>query len=252
MTSLSFVFITEIRKVLSKIAKEKGFEELAEWIKPCENHLHWSATTTFSGNGLVIWAKFKSFLWHIFNVHSNHEDALFDKCAHGSDTKQRELSKKSEQVPPRECFRCGFSWPHKDQPCPAEGQQCNNCKKYNHFARVCRSTRRKPPSNEVHKIAQTSQQVESDDNDEYVYTLETPPDKAHFQKLLKIGNSEVTFQIDTGSTANIIHESSDKHLASENPTFTLVKSKNVSLVLVALRPYKPLDNFNALSSHHIK
>ena len=80
-----FTLSIEIRKVLSKIAKEKGFEELAEWIKPCENHLHWSATTTFSGNGLVIWAKFKSFLGHIVNVHSNHEDPLFDKCAHGND-----------------------------------------------------------------------------------------------------------------------------------------------------------------------
>ena len=79
----------KIRKVLSKIAKEKDFEELAEWIKPCENHLNWSATTTFSGNGLVIWAKFMSFLGHIVNVHSNHEDPFFDKCAHGNEIKDR-------------------------------------------------------------------------------------------------------------------------------------------------------------------
>ena len=56
--------ILEVRKVLSKIAKEKNCEDLNEWTKPCENHLHWSATSTFSGNGLVIWAKFKSFLMH--------------------------------------------------------------------------------------------------------------------------------------------------------------------------------------------
>ncbi|KAM7429650.1 hypothetical protein ABFA07_019533 [Porites harrisoni] len=48
----------KIRKVLSKLSKEKGCEILAEWIKPCENHLYWSATTTFSGHGKVIWAKF--------------------------------------------------------------------------------------------------------------------------------------------------------------------------------------------------
>lgn len=41
---LNFLSVTEIRKVLSKISKEKGCEALAEWIKPCERHLHWSAT----------------------------------------------------------------------------------------------------------------------------------------------------------------------------------------------------------------
>ena len=41
---------------------------------------------------------------------------------------------------PKQCFRCGHSWPHPmGSKCPAEGQQCSNCSKYNHFARVCRS-----------------------------------------------------------------------------------------------------------------
>ena len=48
----------------------------------------------------------------------------------------------------KKLLRCGLSWPHKDQPCPAEGQQCKNCKKYNHFVRVCWSTGRKQPNNE--------------------------------------------------------------------------------------------------------
>ena len=83
------IFLAEIRKVLSKIGKEKECEAVNEWIKPCENHLHWSATSTFNGNGLVIWAKFKSFLRHIVNQHSNHSDPLFNKCAHGSDIPAR-------------------------------------------------------------------------------------------------------------------------------------------------------------------
>ena len=81
--------MAEIRKVLSKIGKEKECEAVNEWIKPSENHLHWSATSTFSGNGLVIWAKFKSFVRHIVNQHSNHSDPLFNKCAHGSDIPAR-------------------------------------------------------------------------------------------------------------------------------------------------------------------
>ena len=75
-------FPVEIRKVLSKIAKEKGFEDLAEWIQPCVKHLHWSATSTYDGNGLVIWAKFKAFVSHV-NEHADLGDPLFSKCAHG-------------------------------------------------------------------------------------------------------------------------------------------------------------------------
>ncbi|XP_068757455.1 uncharacterized protein [Montipora capricornis] len=73
----------KIRKVLTKLSKEKGCEMLSEWIKPCENHLYWSALTTFSGNGLVIWAKFKTFLSHIINKHTSLTDPLFNKCGHG-------------------------------------------------------------------------------------------------------------------------------------------------------------------------
>ena len=77
------VLISEIRKVLTKLSKEKGCEMLSEWIKPCENHLYWSASSTFSGNGLVIWAKFKTFLSHIINKHTSLTDPLFNKCGHG-------------------------------------------------------------------------------------------------------------------------------------------------------------------------
>ena len=57
IVNVTFVlyFKLEIRKVLTKLSKEKGFEIIAEWIKPCENHLHWSATSTHDGNGIVIW-----------------------------------------------------------------------------------------------------------------------------------------------------------------------------------------------------
>lgn len=68
---------------MTKISKEKGCEALAEWIKPCENHLQWSAASTFSGNGRIIWAKFKAFLSHVVNKHAGFEDPLFNKCSHG-------------------------------------------------------------------------------------------------------------------------------------------------------------------------
>lgn len=64
------------------MTKEKPCEVLKEWIKPCENHLYWSALSTFSGDGDLIWAKFKSFFSHVINKHSDLDDPLFEKCGH--------------------------------------------------------------------------------------------------------------------------------------------------------------------------
>ena len=79
-------FYPEIKKLISKLAKEKDNEQLKDTIRPCTNHLHLSATTTPSGNGKIIWAKFKLLLSHIVNKHSDLDDPLFNKCAHGDIT----------------------------------------------------------------------------------------------------------------------------------------------------------------------
>ena len=42
----------------------------------------WSATSTPSGDGELIWAKFESFLSHVVNKHSNLKNKVFNKCAH--------------------------------------------------------------------------------------------------------------------------------------------------------------------------
>ncbi|KAK3745840.1 hypothetical protein QZH41_014931 [Actinostola sp. cb2023] len=86
----------KIRKVLSKLSQEKGFEAVKEWIKPCERHLYWCATSTFDGSGPVIWAKFKSFLSHIINKHEDLDDNIFNKCNHGEIRPRKWLSRGSE------------------------------------------------------------------------------------------------------------------------------------------------------------
>ena len=43
---------------LPNISKESGGAALINWIRPCKNHFFWSATSTLSGNGNVIYAKF--------------------------------------------------------------------------------------------------------------------------------------------------------------------------------------------------
>ena len=65
-----------------KIAKASGNETINDWIKPCTKHLLWSVTSTQSGNGDVIWAKFTSFFSHVVSKHKNLKNLLFNKCAH--------------------------------------------------------------------------------------------------------------------------------------------------------------------------
>ena len=42
-----------------------------------------------------------------------------------------------------QCRNCGGRYPHKGD-CPAKGKDCNACGKPKHFAKVCRSSQRKP------------------------------------------------------------------------------------------------------------
>ncbi|CAN7980865.1 unnamed protein product, partial [Ixodes pacificus] len=58
----------------------------------------------------------------------------------GKDVKEKDLS--SRQQNDRTCGHCGGTYPHRSELCPARGQICNSCGKANHFARVCRSSRR--------------------------------------------------------------------------------------------------------------
>ena len=77
-----FLSLIEVAKVLMKIAKVSGCEAISEWIRPCTNHLYWSAKTTHDGNAEVIWAKFSSFLSHVVNEHENLDNPVFNECGH--------------------------------------------------------------------------------------------------------------------------------------------------------------------------
>ena len=80
--------------MLKKLGKEKGMESINDWIQSCINHLYWSATSTFDGNGDVILANFKVFLCHIANEHENLDNLLFDRCRHGPDFTNRKWMRK--------------------------------------------------------------------------------------------------------------------------------------------------------------
>ncbi|XP_046854232.1 uncharacterized protein LOC124447364 [Xenia sp. Carnegie-2017] len=75
----------KLTKIMTKLSKEKGCEELKKWSNP---------VATISIGVLVllmmVMAKFKSFLSYIVDKHTNLDDPLFSSCFHGPDIKPRE------------------------------------------------------------------------------------------------------------------------------------------------------------------
>ena len=69
-----------LRKRLEALAKLKGCEELAPWIKSIINHLYWCASSS-QGNGLEMEHKWISVLHHIVSIHQGHGE-LFPVCLH--------------------------------------------------------------------------------------------------------------------------------------------------------------------------
>ena len=84
-----FHFGLEIKKLLTKLSKEKGMEAIGRWKKACVCHFYWCVTSTQAKLQQVILAKFRSFQYHILNQHTNIPERLFNKCAHGGVTTQR-------------------------------------------------------------------------------------------------------------------------------------------------------------------
>ncbi len=71
-----------ITKKLLKAGKKKGYEKIIYWVKGIRRHLYWCATSTKQGFEQLILAKWKSFIMHVANRHTNHPDQLFQNCAH--------------------------------------------------------------------------------------------------------------------------------------------------------------------------
>ncbi|XP_061193060.1 uncharacterized protein LOC133201277 [Saccostrea echinata] len=71
-----------LKKKLTAMSKEKGYEQLQEWIRSICNHLYWSAASTPDGNGQLLLKKWQSVANHVQNIHE-HDGELYNTCPHG-------------------------------------------------------------------------------------------------------------------------------------------------------------------------
>ena len=72
-----------VMKKLFKASRENGCELIKDWMKGIKRHIYWCATSTLPGFGSLIKAKWNSFMRHVADKHTNHQDPLFPKCNHG-------------------------------------------------------------------------------------------------------------------------------------------------------------------------
>lgn len=114
---------------------------------------------------------------------------------------QRSPSPFLNQVKPANCPKCGQQHRFK---CPAQGSQCRNCGKYNHYFRMCRSPK---------SVKQVTCVTENNKSFLGVISIVNSEQKP-WTTNLSINNNNITFMIDTGADTNIISLSTfNKHIA---------------------------------------
>ena len=64
-------------------SKDNTYAVVADWTKSIKMHLYWCAISTKPGFGDLIVAKWKLFLRHVCNKHTDHPDPMYKECAHG-------------------------------------------------------------------------------------------------------------------------------------------------------------------------
>ena len=127
-------------------------------------------------------------------------------------------NKKSTDTVQVSCGQCGRK--HKPRECPAYGQRCSICNKYNHFACVCRSKNQTPPSRpkttpqtkskkKLHAVVESQKSTDTEDSDGEPL-LVTDALKVHgisesmWLSTISVLGNKITFKLDTGAEASVL------------------------------------------------
>ena len=135
-------------------------------------------------------------------------------------TKDKENDRKSNDKH-KLCFSCGGEFPHIGgrEACPAFGKKCSRCQKFNHFAKMCRSTSTNKELRMVNKIIDNNESADSESDessvDEYVFMNKEEGARSNANVKLKIGGCWMKFQIDTGASVNVLDEDDLSKISDE-------------------------------------
>ena len=95
------------------------------------------------------------------------------------------------------------------KPYPATGKTCAKCGKRNHFAQVCRSSKKQSAPGRKQEVRELkckpdSQPIDSSSSDESVFSVHAVNAIERPMALIVIGDSKLSMMIDTSSTCNLI------------------------------------------------
>ncbi len=153
-----------------------------------------------------------------------------DEAVHQLKTKTKSHGSQHQK---RNCKYCGDNHPRGK--CPAYGQECSNCQKRNHFAKVCKAAaaanqHSKGFSGRYHKAAKQKQKVHLVSTDQQeaelsssdsIYNVHTSPHGTQYHVQLQTKtrsgkqSANIRYQIDTGATCSTLRIQDYKSLTSE-------------------------------------
>ena len=89
------------------------------------------------------------------------------------------------------CKYCGGT--HGKRQCPAYGKECRNCRKKNHFAKVCRGVKK------VNELF-----VEEEEEEAFLLSVQSDTYDEPWKTQITIGKNKTHFKIDTGADVSIM------------------------------------------------
>ena len=142
---------------------------------------------------------------------------------------ERRPAATAKEASKEECGNCGYDKSHTN--CPAKGQRCNNCKKMNHFSKVCRARK-------MHSLAEAEESSSEDSDDEFfIGTLgsSSTTEDNQFEEDIEVGGTRVTFQLDSGAKANVMSLETYQNLLRK-PEMKKTRTVLISFSKHKLRP----------------
>lgn len=118
--------------------------------------------------------------------------------------KRYKTSSSAENPDNRVCKYCDRSHPMLKSRCPAYGKTCSYCQQENHFAVKCPKKKKKRVHNLRDDVSERSFVSESS-GDEYIDALTSTGNRKDVKcRMLMPDKTEIIFQVDTGSSVNVL------------------------------------------------
>ncbi|KAH3868365.1 hypothetical protein DPMN_031509 [Dreissena polymorpha] len=101
--------------------------------------------------------------------------------------------------------------------CPAKGQQCRKCRKWNNFANVCRSVKRSSRQKKNVQVNHGDDRASSDENGFNIASVTRQKDEVFANISVGLSNTKMSFKVDTGASCNTLTEKDYRSLNVKGP-----------------------------------